>query len=118
MRDEPLAVVPADLEVGAVTGGTVVETAVRVHNLTGEPAHLAYAKGSCSCAEFPDLPLVVPPHGTTDVRVRVTLFGPEGRFVREGIFRTNVGHVRFGIRGWVLGRRESGPTSSEGGASP
>lgn len=118
LRDEPLAVVPADLGVGAVASGTVVEATVRVHNLTGEPAHLAYAKGSCACAEFPDLPLVVPPHGTADVRVRVTVSGPEGSFRREGVFRTNVGHVRFGIRGRVLGGRESGPTSSQGGATP
>jgi hypothetical protein len=102
VRGEPLVVVPTDLDFGTVPSGTVVETSVRIHNSTDEPAHLAYGKGSCSCAVFPDLPLVVPPHGSTDVRVQVTVTGPEGRFQRKGEFRTNVGHVRFGIRGWIV----------------
>ena len=101
LREEPLAVVPTELELGTVPSGTVVETSVRIYNLTDESASLAYGKGSCSCAVFPDLPLVVPPHGSIDVRVQVTVTGPEGRFQRKGNFRTNVGHVRFGIRGWI-----------------
>ena len=117
LRAESLAVVPTDLEVGFADHGTVVETSVRVHNLTDEPAHLAYAKGSCACAVFPDLPLVVPPRGTADVRVLVTVSGPPGPFNRDGLFRTNVGHVRFGIRGWIPARRDPRPTDPSGSAS-
>ena len=117
LRDESLAVVPTDLEVGFADHGAVVETSVRVHNLTDEPAHLAYAKGSCACAVFPDLPLVVPPRGTAEVRVQITVTGPPGPFHRDGIFRTNVGHVRFGIRGWIPARRDLRPTDPPGSAS-
>ena len=118
LRDESLAVVPTDLELGEVDHGTVVETSVRVHNLTDEPAHLAYAKGSCACAVFPDLPLVVPPRGTAYVRVLVTVTGRPGRFLRDGIFRTNVGHVRFGIQGWVSGSQVNRPINPQGSISP
>ena len=118
LRGKSLAVVPADLEFGPAEHGTVVETSVRVHNLTGEPAHLAYAKGSCACAVFPDLPLAVPPRGTADVRVFVTVSGPPGPFLRDGIFRTNVGHVRFGIRGWIPARRDPRPIDPPGSIPP
>ena len=118
LRGESLAVVPTDLELGPADHGTVVETSVRVHNLTGEPAHLAYAKGSCACAVFPDLPLAVPPRGSADVRVLVTVTGPPGPFLRDGIFRTNVGHVRFGIRGWIPARRDLRPIDPPGSIPP
>jgi hypothetical protein len=102
LRQETLVVEPGNLDVGEGTAGSVIESKVRIHNLTSESADLAYGKGSCSCAVFPDLPIKVPANGWADVRIHVRVSGEPGRFRGIGIFRTNVGHVRFGIRAWVV----------------
>ena len=70
LRQEPLVVVPGDLNLGDAAFGDNVERVIRVYNLTSESADLPYGKGSCSCATFPDLPIKV---------------------LRAGIFKTNVG---------------------------
>lgn len=67
--------------------------------------------------QYLDLP-VVPADGAADARVRVLVSGPDGRFLRRGEFRTDVGHIRFGTRGYVRGGREQGPTTSDGEAQP
>ncbi len=113
LRQEPLVVVPGDLNLGDAASGDEVERVIRVYNLTAESADLAYGKGSCSCATFPDLPIKVPANGYADVRVIVAVSGPPGRFSRAGIFKTNVGQVRFGIRAWVVDSQTSVPSSSK-----
>jgi hypothetical protein len=58
-RGEPVAVTPAMLDLGLAPAGATVDAVLTLHNLSGKPVQLAYARSDCGCAEVLDLPVTV-----------------------------------------------------------
>jgi hypothetical protein len=53
------------ITLGNVESGSRVTGRIRLLNLTGSPVRVTGAESSCGCIAYEDLPIDVPPHGST-----------------------------------------------------
>lgn len=60
----------AVVSVGEVDGGKTLEATFELRNLTGTPATILGVATDCGCVAADELPLVIPPRSSADLRIR------------------------------------------------
>jgi hypothetical protein len=89
LRGESLVVSREVTDLGPLVRGTVREFQIQVRNQTDRSIRIEGGTADCAVSATDDLPLVVPPRGARNLRIRIALGGRPGPFQRAFVLFTD-----------------------------
>jgi hypothetical protein len=105
LRGETLSVRPSPVDLGTGSPGEEHEAVLTVINHTEDSVRIVGGTSDCSCVATMDLPVAIPAHDSSSIRVRVRFPAKTGTFTRQSQLSTDsklIGSLHFTLRGRAI----------------
>ena len=111
LRGDVLTISPTLADLGDQSPGTISTTTIAIRNHSPQAVRLVGGTTDCGCAATQDLPVTIPPGGTTTIRLQVRFGGKSGRFQR-GYWLWTDARTQPQVIAWFTGGVGTGSATS------